>query len=137
MRSLAWAFGGVTLSSDVETLGLRGISVLIANRDSDELSMPQLRSFTQSATQVLSLFSLALACALSLACSLPPTHTLSRLLSLSLLFSLSFLHSLFLLPSPFLLLSLSLAHFLSRSCSCSRSRSPPLSLLMAHLHSLT
>ncbi len=55
MRKLAWNFGGLTLAAALDELGLRSISVLIANRNTDSRIMPQLRRFARYAGQGVSI----------------------------------------------------------------------------------
>ena len=49
VRTLAWSFGGMVLAPAVDALGLRSITLLVANRDTDVRVMPQLHHLAQFA----------------------------------------------------------------------------------------
>ena len=51
VRTLAWSFGGMVLAPAVDALGLRSITLLVANRDTDVRVMPQLHPLAQFARE--------------------------------------------------------------------------------------
>jgi hypothetical protein len=55
VRTLAWSFGGMVLAPEVDALGLRSITLLVANRDTDVMVMPQLRPLAQFAGEGVSI----------------------------------------------------------------------------------
>eukprot|EP00802_Teleaulax_amphioxeia_P001090 Tamp_01091.p1 GENE.Tamp_01091~~Tamp_01091.p1 ORF type:complete len:853 (+),score=200.76 Tamp_01091:3276-5834(+) len=55
VRSLAWSFGGMALAPAVDALGLRALTLLVANRDTDLAVMPQLRPLAHFAGEGVSI----------------------------------------------------------------------------------